>query len=157
HHHRGDGGNDPARRHSWGHPRHSARRRAARDHVPLRLEKARRLTSMPQSLAPRIGSGFGGAVSRILSAPCGGENHLSERPIPETCGAFTPRGAGRSSVSYLALHPMGFSVPRRCLFAGAALPALFPPSPRLAPRAVCFSVALSVGQSSNWPPACISI
>ena len=30
-------------------------------------------------------SGFGRAVSRILSAPCGGENHLSERPIPETC------------------------------------------------------------------------
>ena len=29
--------------------------------------------------------GFGRAVSRILSAPCGGENHLSERPIPETC------------------------------------------------------------------------
>jgi len=34
-------------------------------------------------------NGFGRAVSRILSAPCGGENHLSERPIPETCPAFT--------------------------------------------------------------------
>ena len=26
----------------------------------------------------------GGAVSRILSPPCGGENHLSEQPVPET-------------------------------------------------------------------------
>ena len=26
--------------------------------------------------------GFGRAVSRILSAPCGGENHLSVQPIP---------------------------------------------------------------------------
>ena len=56
-----------------------------------------------------------------------GENHLSERPIPETCGAFTPRGAGRSSVSYLALHPMGFSVPRRLRFARCALTAPFHP------------------------------
>ena len=30
----------------------------------------------------RQGVGFERAVSRILSAPCGGENHLSERPIP---------------------------------------------------------------------------
>ena len=27
-------------------------------------------------------NGFGRAVSRILSAPCGGENHLSGQPIP---------------------------------------------------------------------------
>ena len=53
---------------------------------------------------------FGRAVSRILSAPCGGENHLSEQPYPKLV-CFRKRGAGRSSVSYLALHPMGFSVP----------------------------------------------
>ena len=80
--------------------------------------------------------GFGRAVSRILSAPCGGENHLSERPIPETCFAFTKRGAGRSSVSYLALHPMGFSVPRRLRFARWALTPPFHPYRRLAPMAV---------------------
>ena len=57
---------------------------------------------------------FGRAVSRILSAPQnGGENHLSQQPIPETCPAEAERGAGRSKVSYLALHPMGFSVPCR--------------------------------------------
>ena len=70
-------------------------------------------------------AGFGRAVSRILSAPCGGENHLSERPIPETCFAFTKRGAGRSSVSYLALHPMGFAMPRCLRFARCALAAPF--------------------------------
>ena len=80
--------------------------------------------------------GFGRAVSRILSAPRGGENHLSERSIPETCFAFTKRGAGRSWVSYLALHPMGFSVPRRLRFARCALTAPFHHH-RLAP-AVCF-------------------
>jgi len=31
----------------------------------------------------RAENGFGRAVSRILSAPCGGENHLSERPYPK--------------------------------------------------------------------------
>jgi hypothetical protein len=75
--------------------------------------------------------GFGRAVSRILSAPCGGENHLSKRPIPETRSAFAKLGAGRSGVSYLALHPMGFSVPRRLRFARCALTAPFHPYLRL--------------------------
>ena len=90
-------------------------------------------------LVPGISSlkiGFGRAVSRILSAPCGGENHLSQRPIPETCFAFTKRGAGRSWVSYLALHPMGFSVPRRLRFARWSLTPPFHPYHRLAPMAV---------------------
>jgi hypothetical protein len=88
-------------------------------------------------LLPWLGVGFGRAVSRILSAPCGGENHLSERPIPETC-RFRGRGAGRSSVSYLALHPTGFSVPRCLRFARCALTAPFHHHRRLAPEAVCF-------------------
>ena len=33
---------------------------------------------------PRGRNGFGRAVSRILSAPCGGENHLSMQPYPES-------------------------------------------------------------------------
>ena len=37
------------------------------------------------SLPRLLRNGFGRAVSRILSAPCGGENHLSKQPIPETC------------------------------------------------------------------------
>ena len=53
---------------------------------------------------------FGRAVSRILSSPCGGENHLSEQPYPKLV-RLREHGAGRSSVSYLALHPTGFSEP----------------------------------------------
>jgi hypothetical protein len=37
---------------------------------------------------------------------------LSQQPYPKPV-RFRGRGAGRSSVSYLALHPMGFSVPSR--------------------------------------------
>jgi len=59
-----------------------------------------------------------------------GENHLSQRPIPETRFTFAKHGAGRSGVSYLALHPMGFSVPRRLRFARCALTAPFHPYPR---------------------------
>src|SRR5581483_2275598 len=55
----------------------------------------------------------------------GGENHLSLQPIPETRFTFAKHGAGRSWVSYLALHPMGFSVPRRLRFARCALTAPF--------------------------------
>ena len=38
---------------------------------------------------------------------------MSEQPIPETRPACAGTGAGRSEVPYLALHPMGFSVPPR--------------------------------------------
>ena len=38
---------------------------------------------------------------------------MSLQPIPETRFTFAKLGAGRSGVSYLALHPMGFSVPSR--------------------------------------------
>ena len=93
--------------------------------------------------------GFGRAVSRILSSPGlrrNGENHLSQQPVPETCFAFAKRGAGRSSVSYLALHPMGFSVPRRLPGERWSLTPPFHPYPRLLRDAGgLFSVALSVG------------
>ena len=42
---------------------------------------------------------------------------------------FRGTGAGRSGVPYLALHPMGFSVPRRLRFARCALTAPFHPCP----------------------------
>src|SRR6185437_12781941 len=66
-----------------------------------------------------------------------GENHLSVQPIPETCFAFTKRERA-ALVSYLALHPMGFSVPRRLRFARCALTAPFHHHRRFAPVAVCF-------------------
>ena len=40
-----------------------------------------------------------------------GENHLSQQPVPGTGLRNSATGAGRSAVPYLALHPMGFSVP----------------------------------------------
>jgi len=59
---------------------------------------------------------FGGAVSRILSPALRRARIIclsSQYPRP----AWFPRtGASRSEVSYLALLPMGFSVPRRFLF-----------------------------------------
>ena len=58
-----------------------------------------------------------------------GENHLSVQPIPGIRFTFAKHGAGRSGIPYLALHPMGFSVPRRLRFARCALAAPFHPCP----------------------------
>ena len=60
-----------------------------------------------------------------------GENHLSGQPIPGIRLAFAKPGAGRSGIPYLALHPMGFSVPRRLRFARCALTAPFHPCRQL--------------------------
>ncbi len=58
---------------------------------------------------------FGRAVSRILSSFLRTERIIclsSQYPEP---GEFLRRETSRFSVPYLALHPMGFSVPRRLL------------------------------------------
>jgi hypothetical protein len=62
------------------------------------------------------------------------------KPIPQAeCGA------GSSKVSYLALHPMGFSVPRRLLGKRWAFTPPFHPYPTFRGRpGGLFSVALSV-------------
>ena len=78
---------------------------------------------------------------------------MSAQPIPETRPAFAGHGAGSSGVSYLALHPMGFSVPRRLRFARCALTAPFHHHPG-SRRGCLFSVALSV-RSFCLLPACI--
>ena len=98
-------------------------------------------------------SGSGRAVSRILSAPpclhAGGENHLSEQPVPETRPACAGLEAGHFRVSYLALLPMGFSVPRRLLFERWALTPPFHPCRRHTVfSGGMFSVALSVEKPS---------
>ena len=97
------------------------------------------------------GKSLGRAVSRILSArparASQGENHLSEQPVPGTYPAGARNEAGRFVVPYLALLPMGFSVPRRLLFERWALTPPFHPYPlaRLrGQRGGMFSVALSV-------------
>ncbi len=56
---------------------------------------------------------------------------MSEQPIPGTGFACAKHGAGRSAVPYLALHPMGFSVPPRLRLERWALTPPFHPYPRL--------------------------
>ena len=90
--------------------------------------------------------GSGRAVSRFLSAPLRVERIicLSSRYPKPVC--FRRHGTSRSSVSYLALHPMGFSVPRRLRFARWSLtPPFHPYQHRLRNAGGIFSVALSVG------------
>ena len=72
-----------------------------------------------------------GCKPNFVCALAGGENHLSQQPVPETRFAFAEPGAGRSGVSYLALHPMGFSVPPRLRLERCALTAPFHPYPHL--------------------------
>ncbi len=81
---------------------------------------------------------------------------MSQQPVPETCPAFAGHGASNSWVSYLALHPMGFSVPCRLRFTRCALTAPFHPYPGfLRNLGGLFSVPLSVEKFFNFPPACI--
>jgi hypothetical protein len=90
--------------------------------------------------------GSGRAVSRFLSALLRVERIicLSSRYPKPVC--FRKRGTSRSSVSYLALHPMGFSVPRRLRFARWALTPPFHPYHNCSRNSGgIFSVALSVG------------
>ena len=87
-----------------------------------------------------------GCKPNSVCALASGENHLSRQPIPGTHLACARHGAGRSGVPYLALHPMGFSVPPRLRSARCALTAPFHPCLRLLRNAGgIFSVALSVG------------
>ena len=83
-------------------------------------------------------SDFGRAVSRFLSAFLRTERIIClssqyPKPVPRT-----ERGAGSSSVSYLALHPMGFSVPPRLLLERWAFTPPFHPYRRPKPAAVYF-------------------
>jgi hypothetical protein len=57
------------------------------------------------------------------------KDHSSKQPIPGTRPGFPVLGAGHPGVPYLALHPMGFAMPRRLRFARCALTAPFHPYP----------------------------
>ena len=83
---------------------------------------------------------------------------MSQRPVPETGPAFAGREAGHLAVSYLALHPMGFSVPRRLRSGRWALTPPFHPYPfeisnfnLKSQSGGLFSVALSVTGDLGLP------
>ena len=80
-----------------------------------------------QSAFDHLIIGFGRAVSRILSALLRRRESFVWAADTRNPSAFAERGAGRSGIPYLALHPMGFSVPRRLRFARCALTAPFHP------------------------------
>src|SRR4030095_13563013 len=86
---------------------------------------------------------FGKAVSRILSAPCGGENHLSEQPVPGTrplsqhCGG-PPRG------SLFGLAPDGVFRASSLALRAVRSYRTFSPLPACCHTGGLFSVALSV-------------
>jgi hypothetical protein len=80
------------------------------------------------------GNDFGRAVSRILSSFLRTERIIClssqyPKPVP-----VRGRGAGSSPVSYLALHPMGFSVPPGSLPKRWALTPPFHPYPAILER-----------------------
>ena len=91
------------------------------------MRRCTRRYSSPRDEFHRERIGSGRAVSRFLSAFLRTERIIclsSQYPKPVH---FRGRGTSRSSVSYLALHPMGFSVPRRLRFARWALTPPFHP------------------------------
>ena len=104
---------------------------------------------------------FEKAVSRILSAlpaaSCAAEQRREpfvSAAIPEIRLALARLGAGRSRIPYLALLPMGFSVPPRLLSERWALTPPFHPYRRFL-RGGLFSVALSVNPALPGLPAFI--
>jgi hypothetical protein len=81
-------------------------------------------TGMAQSETVRF---WKGCKPNFVCVACAAERIicLGSR-YPESV-RFRGTGAGRSGIPYLALHPMGFSVPRRLRFARCALTAPFHP------------------------------
>jgi len=70
-------------------------------------------------------SGFGRAVSRILSAPCGGENHLSERPYPKPVSLAQNAERAAPGFPIWPCTRWGFPCRVACASRGALLPHLF--------------------------------
>jgi len=103
-------------------------------------------------------NGFGRAVSRILSAPLRAERIICLGSRYPESARFRGTGAGRSGIPYLALHPMGFSVPRRLRFARWSLTPPFHPYRRLLRDAggliFCGTVRRTPTKCQG-PPACI--
>ena len=95
--------------------------------------------------------GFGRAVSRILSAPCGGENHLSMQPYPESVRL---RGSWSGPPRGFPIWPCtrwGFPCRVACASRGALLPHLFTITAGLRRRlfVFCGTVRRNVFQRSS--------
>ena len=109
---------------------------------------------------PERGDDFGRAVSRILSAPnpFGGENHLSQQPVPGTRSALRNLERAAPGSPIWPCTRWGFPCLRACAWSGGLLPHLFtltPPSlPR--PRRFDFLWHYPSGHLAVSPPACIS-
>ena len=90
-----------------------------------------------------------------------GENHLSERPVPGIRAAVAALARAAPSIPYLALLPMGFSVPRRFPGGRWALTPPFHPcrGPLPEPRRFdflwhCPSAAAYAAAARVYPAAC---
>jgi len=93
----------------------------------------------------------GRAVSRVLSAPrSGGENHLSQQPVP---GTWEPKLPGSGQLQVSPIWPCtgrGFPCLQACARSGGLLPHLFTLTVSCKHEiGGLFSVALSVGTSRD--------
>ena len=84
----------------------------------------------------QAGDDFGRAVSRILSAPnpCGGENHLSQQPVPGTRSALRNMERAAPESPIWPCTRWGFPCLRACAWSGGLLPHLFTLTPASLPK-----------------------
>ena len=104
-------------------------------------------------------SDLGRAVSRILSAPklFGGENHLSQQPVPGTRSALRNLERAAPGSPIWPCTRWGFPCLRACAWSGGLLPHLFTlaPSPFPGPGRFHFLWHCPSGRLAASPPACI--
>ena len=99
--------------------------------------------TMRRTRRPTAGNDFGKAVSRILSTPCGGENHLSQQPIPGT-RSLSRTAAGRCKGPLFGLAPDGVFRASSLALRAVRSYRTFSPLPACCHAGGLFSVALSV-------------
>ena len=106
------------------------------------------------------GDDSGRAVSRILSSPnpFGGENHLSQQPVPGTRSALRNLERAAPGSPIWPCTRWGFPCLRACAWSGGLLPHLFTLTPASLPRPgrSKFLRHFPSGRLTASPPACIS-
>jgi len=118
------------------------------------------VTPCPAIVSVRAGgrNDSGRAVSRVLSAPrSGGENHLSQQPVP---GTWEPKLPGSGQLQVSPIWPCtgwGFPCLRACARSGGLLPHLFTLTVSCKhATAVCFLWHYPSGRLATSPPVYIS-